>query len=265
MKAFLSFFSLLMLVVLLASCRQQQRALSESQQESKEAKELMQGIWIDTETEEVVFRVKGDTIYYPDTLSLPAYFRIVGDTIEIGPNHYFIQKQAAHLFWFNNQANDVVKLRKSDDPNDVLAFAHKQGQPLQPLKEVQKTDSVVVFNGERYHWYIAINPTRFRVTKASYSNEGVEVENVYYDNIIHISIYQGSKRLFSSDIKKQNYEAQIPESFLSQSVLGNMEFDRVDGGGFHFNATLCIPDGGTCYLVSTDIGFDGPLEMKLLE
>lgn len=248
----------------LAAC--QQKAGSESvSEESVEAKSLLQGIWIDTETEEITFRVKGDTIFYPDSTVQPTYFKIIDDTFYVGHNHYPVLKQAAHLFWFKNLAGDVIKLEKSDDPNDVLNFTHEQPQILTSLTEVQKTDSVVMFNGERYHWYIAINPTKYQVTTLSYSDDGVEVTKVYYDNIIHVSVFHGADRVFSSDFRKQMYLKQVPENFLEQAILGNMQFEGIDERGLHFNATICIPDGAACYMVSTDIGFDGQLSMQLLE
>ena len=234
-------------------------------EESTEAKSLLQGIWIDTETEEVTFRVKGDTIFYPDSTILPTYFKIVGDTFHVGRNRYPVLKQSAHLFWFKNLAGDVIKLEKSDDPNDVLNFSHEKPQILTSLSEVQKTDSVVMFGGERYHWYIAINPTKYQVRTSSYRDDGVEVENVYYDNIINISVYQGAKRLFSSDFKKQMFMEHVPEGFLEQAILGNMQYSRINKDGMHFDATICIPDGAACYMVSVDIGFDGQLSMQLLE
>ena len=232
--------------------------------ESTQAKELLQGIWVDDETEDVVFKVSGDSVYYPDTLSLPAYFRIVGDSLYIGNAHYPIEKQSAHLFLFRNQSDELVKLRKSENPSDDASFEKKAVQPLNPVTELQKTDSVVFYNGERYHWYIAINPTRYRVTKASYSQEGVEVETVYYDNIVHISIYQGNRRIYSSDIKKQVYGSLVSEEFLSQSVIGNMVFDHVDASGFHFQAQLGSPDSESYYSIDNTISFDGALKTELL-
>ena len=251
----------------LSACSQQRQEPADiiSQEESLQAKNLLQGIWIDSETEEVTFRAKGDTIYYPDSVSQPAYFKIVNDTLILGSNHYAIIKQASHLFWFRNQMGDIVKMNKSDEPNDVLNFVHTHPQILTSLEEVQKTDSVVLYNGERYHWYIAINPTKYSVNVSSYNEDGVEVNNAYYDNIIHISVFNGSKRIYSNDFKKQMYLKQVPENFLAQSILGNMQFDCIDENGFHFNATLCIPDGAACYMVSTDIDFNGQLSLKLIE
>ena len=255
------------LLLMLAACKHQQGPVviaTEEQPEDTGAKAMMQGIWQEETTEEVVFRAEGDTIYYPDPDDLPAHFRIVGDSLELGSRHYPIVKQTEHVLWFRNQNGDIMKLVKSEEDDDTLAFIHKPAEVLSP-KEVIKIDSVVNYGGQRYHWYIAVNPTRYRVTKTSYNSEGVAVDNVYYDNIIHISLYQASKCLFSKDIKKSMYETKIPKSFLDQAILGNMQYSLTDAHGVHFDATLCIPDEASCYLVETIVGFDGKLSMELLE
>ena len=254
------------LLLMLVSCQHQQQGTSVAVEalENTGAKAMMQGIWHEETTEEVVFRAEGDTIYYPDPNDQPAHFRIVADSLELGSRHYPIVKQTEHVLWFRNQSGEVTKLVKSDEAEDTLAFIHRPAEVLSP-KEVIKVDSVVNYGGQRYHWYIAVNPTRYRVTKTNYNSEGVAVDNVYYDNIIHISLYQGSNCLFSRDIKKSMYETEIPKSFLEQAILGNMQYSMTDAHGVHFDATLCIPDEASCYLVETIIGFDGQLSLKLLE
>ena len=57
----------------------------------------------------------------------------------------------------------------------------------------------------------------------------------------------------------------MPADFLEQAVLGNMEFSHADAAGLHFQATLCIPDGASCYLVETLISYKGQLSMKTIE
>ena len=238
----------------------------EEEKESKEAKELLQGIWVDDETDEVSFRAVGDTIFYPDTISQPTYFKIVKDSLVLGAvgAKYPIVKQMEHVFWFRNQNGDILKLRKSDDP--VHAYAFVQEKPkVRTYTEVVKFDSVVFYNGERYHWYIVINPTKYKVHTSSYNDDGVEVDNVYYDNIMHVSVFNGARKLFSTDFKKQLYASKIPQQFLSQSVLSNMEFSEVDAKGFHFVSTICIPDGAACYKAENVVSFDGKLTMSLLE
>ena len=157
-----------------------------------------------------------------------------------------------------------MKYRRSDNPEEDSAWVHDTPHIMTYTHQV-KTDSVVSYSGERYHWYIAINPTKYKVVKHSYSDDGVEVDNVYYDNIMHISVYKGAQKLYSSDFRKSQYSKYVPADFLEQAVLGNMEFSSIDAAGLHFNATLCIPDGASCYLVETLISYKGELSMKTIE
>ena len=263
---------LMALAVGLTACNNKQKADAESAQqpgegESRQAKALLQGIWVDAETGEVSFRAEGDTIFYPDSTSQPAYFKIVDGSLVLGSQRakYPIEKQSANVFWFRNQNGDVVKLNKSDDPDDTADFQHDNKPKVMTYTEVVKRDSVVTYGGERYHWYIAINPTRYREEKKSYNDDGMEVENVYYDNIIHVSVFKGAQRLYSSNFKKQMFSSDVPGNFLEQAILSNMEYDHIDASGLHFNATLCIPDGALCYMVATSISYGGQMTMKLLE
>lgn len=226
---------------------------------------MLQGVWVDAETGDVSFQVKGDTIFYSDTTSMPAYFKIIGDSLVLGSGtSYAVVKQSPNLFWFTNQNGDMVKLQKSDDPAVGLEFVRDKPQVLTYTQQVKK-DSVVMFNGERYHWYVAINPTKYKVVSRTYNDDGLEVENVYYDNIMHISVFHGSRQLFSSDIRKQDYKKLIPANFLEEAILSAMDFTHIDAEGLHFNATVCRPDGASCYMVDTQIAFTGQQTMKLLE
>jgi hypothetical protein len=252
-------------IVLLSGCSGCQSSEEQSTQENLEAKSLLQGVWVDAETEDLTFRVAGDTIFYADTTSMPAYFKIVGDSLVLSSGTtYAIAQHTAHIFSFRNQNGDLVKLVKSDEAEAVSDFTHVRPSVMTYTHQVKK-DSVVNFGGERYHWYIAINPTRFKVTHHTFNEDGMEVENVYYDNIMHISVYRGGNCIYSKDFRKQQYEKLVPVNFLNEAVLANMEYSSADAAGLHFNATLCIPDGASCYLVETLISYKGQMTMKLLE
>ena len=251
----------------LGSCRKGQQGdfpANKTAGENLEGKRLLQGIWVDEETEEVSFRAEGDTIYYPDSLSQPAYFRLVGDSLELNDHRYAVVKQSAHVFWFRNQSGDVVKLYKNDDPQTIMAFSTKRPQVI-TYNTVVNRDSVILFNGERYHWYITINPTRYKVVASAYNDDGVSVDNIYYDNIIHLSLFQGARRLFSSDFRKQMFQAMVPKDFLSQAILCNLEYATSDDKGFHFYATVCKPDGASCYMVEILLTREGRQQLKLIE
>ena len=165
----------------------------------------------------------------------PSYFRIYADSLVLGSEtSYAIVKQTQHLFWFKNHNGDVIKLQKSTDPVDEDEFVHDTPKVLNYTHQV-KIDSVVNHDGARYHWYIAINPTKYKVSKRSYNEDGMEVENVYYKN------------------------------FLDEAILANMEYSHHDDKGIHFNATLCIPDGASCYIVESVIGYRGEMTMQIVE
>lgn len=257
--------ALALAVLLLLDACQPKASAPRSPEEDKEAEALLQGIWVDADTENVIFRIKSDSVFYPDSTSLPALYKVYGDTLVIGSARYPIVKQAAHLFWFKNQNGDVVKLSKSESPEDSLVFEQNRSHALPVITEVVKRDTVVSCGGEKYHCYIAINPTKYKVTYTTYNTDVVGVENVYYDNIIHISVYRGATQLFSRDIKKQMYAKFVPSQILQQSVLSGMDFAKADADGFHFNATICMPDGASCYMLDTKVSLAGKLSMELME
>jgi hypothetical protein len=251
-------------MLLMAGCSGHQQ--DSQSDEDREAKAMMQGVWVDAETEDLTFRVAGDTIFYADSTSMPAYFKIVGDSLVLSSGTtYAIEQHTAHIFSFRNQNGDLVILNKLDDAENDSLYVRGTTATVMTYTHQVKTDSVVSYNGARYHWYIAINPTRFKVVRRTYNDDGMEVENVYYDNIMNVSIYNGAQRLYSSDFRKQQFAHLVPVKFLDEAILANMEFAKADADGLHFNATLCIPDGASCYQVETVISYKGQMTMKLLE
>ena len=60
------------------------------------------------------------------------------------------------------------------------------------------------------------------------SEEGLSVDNVYYDNIIHICVYEGKRSLFAKDITRQMFKHVIPDDFLKWAILSDMDFMGVD-------------------------------------
>ena len=180
---------IILLALALGSCgNRSASAPATNQEEDRDSKAMLQGFWMDDETEEMAVLVKGDTIFYSDSTSMPAYFRIIGDSLVLASGaSYNIDKLTENLFWFHNQNGDLVKYRRSNDPEEDSTWVHDTPRIMTYTHQV-KTDSVVSYGGERYHWYIAINPTKYKVVKHTYSDAGVEVDNVYYDNIMHISV-----------------------------------------------------------------------------
>lgn len=55
-----------------ASCSHKPDKHEAAQEEDLAAKKMLQGIWLnDDDEDDVAFRAKGDTIYYPDSTSQP--------------------------------------------------------------------------------------------------------------------------------------------------------------------------------------------------
>ena len=230
--------------------------------ENTEAKQMLQGVWMDNETMEANFMIKGDTIFYPDSTVQPARFKVVGDTLLIGepPSRYPIVKLSANILVFKNQNGEELRLNKSDSPDDNAAFEHRPAM-VSVVSEVQKRDTVVSFSNERYHCYITVNPTKYKVLRRSYNDDGVAVDNVFFDNIIHVSVYHGGEKVYSSDIKKQMYSSHVPADFLSQSILGDIRFTRIDKEGFHFETIIGFPEETTSYILDTVVSFEGKVRI----
>lgn len=234
-------------------------------QEDTAAKKMLQGIWVDEDAQTVAFKAKGDTIFYPDTTSLPVYFQIIGDTLVLhGVNEvkYPVVKQTRHLFVFKNQNGDEVRLTLSDDPDDANAFRHEKPQAINQNQLIRR-DTIVNYEGERYHCYVQVNPTSYKVVKSSYNDEGVEVGNVYYDNIVNLNVYQGAKKLFSRDFHKQQFASFIPKDVIQQVILNDVLFKKVDQEGIHYTASLGMPDNISSFQIELIVSYEGKLRMKV--
>ena len=150
-----------LMAILFAACSGNKSPHSlQQEKEDLSAKELLQGIWLDDETESPLMRVEGDTIYYADAQSTPIAFKIMRDILYTYGNdttYYKIDKQGEHIFWFHSITDNVIKLHKSEDLNDSIYFV-RQELVVPTYTEVTKRDSVVTYNGTRYRAYVYINP-----------------------------------------------------------------------------------------------------------
>lgn len=262
-KIFVSFLCADLALALLACTSQTKK--QEKTEEDLTAKKNLQGIWLDDDDDDVAFRVKGDTVYFPDSTSAPTYFRIERDSFVLfGGNivKYRIAKQTAHLFVFLNQNGERVKLKKTNDTSYLDMFAPKTTFHVNQNKVV-KRDSVIYYGDDRYHCYVQINPTTYKVAKASYNEDGVEVDNIYFDNIINLSIYNGASKLFSSDLRKEFFNDVVPKTFIKQAVLSDISFLRTDNEGIHFIAILAVPETSINYVVETIVDYDGKIRKRI--
>ncbi len=234
-------------------------------QEDSQAKQMLQGIWINEDNQSVAFRAKGDTIFYPDSTIQPVRFQIFKDTLVLhGLNNvkYPIIRQTEHLFIFRNRNGEEVTLTLSSDVEDESFFFNKHPKPLNQ-NQLIKRDTVVTYEGERYHCYVQVNPTSYKVGKSSYNNEGVEVYNFYYDNIVNLHVFHGSSKLFSSDFHKKDFSSQVPREFLEKAVFSDLTFRAIDNNGVHYTASLVIPDSMSSFEVEVTVSFGGELKMSI--
>ena len=261
---------LVLSISLLLSCGGQEKAKDATAEvavpENREAKAMLQGVWQDRETEMPVLRAIGDTIFFADANSQPEFFRVAGDSLLLGDDSYFITKLNEYNFCFQNATGEEIQLTKHDESFDepVPDFSSDEPKVINTT-EVVNVDSVVMYGGKRYHWYVTVNPTRNRVTRTTFNTDGMAVEKVYFDNIIHVSVFKQGQRLFTRDFNKRAFAADVPEEFMQQAILGNIRYSHTDADGLHFEATVCLPDGESCYLIETLVGLNGQLSFKLMD
>ncbi len=229
------------------------------------AKELLQGIWIDQESEMLFMRVTGDSIFYADAQNLPVSFKIVNDSIYLYGNQvtaYKIDRQREYTFEFHSLTGDVIKLYKSEEEEDELAFTeNRQVEMLPTIGEVIEKDSVVFYKGIRYRGYVYINPSQMKVFRTSYAENGILVEQVFYDNVIYICVFTGAEKLYGRDITKKMFAELYAPELLEQMILADMDFVGVDEKGYHYQATLRIPESSVYNLVDLVADFDDRLEI----
>ena len=245
--------------ILQASCTGGgQRGFADGREDAT-AKALMQGIWLYDDDGDVAFRIEGDTIFYPDSTSLPVYFQVVADTIvlhDAQKTQYPIERQTEHYLQIRNQADETISLIKSENSEDDIAFAHRPAIVLNQQQLIRR-DTVVTFRDNRFHSYVQVNPTTYKVVKSTVNEDGLAVDNVYYDNIVNLTIYQGATRVYSSDFRKADFADYIPGSHLSGCILSDIAFERIDEKGLHYEAALCIPDSPLNYIVALTISREG--------
>ena len=118
---------------LLAACSggKNQGENSAKTEVNAEAMRLLQGIWLDQDEDIPSFWAKGDSLFYPDTTSMPARFSVIGDTLVIegeGEDNvrYPIVKQTEHIFEFQNKSGEE-RLSYISDEERVKSLLQIEG------------------------------------------------------------------------------------------------------------------------------------------
>lgn len=252
-------------LVSLNSCGGKSDANGLTVAEDTVAKRMLQGVWIDEDDEAIFFMVKKDTIYYPDSTSLPVAFVIVDDTLVMhGATDvkYPIVKQTEHSFSFKNQVGDVFNLQKTKEDSYKKVFENQRPVAINQ-NQLIKRDTVIQYQDQRYHCYVQVNPTTYKVYRSSLNDDGVEVFNVYFDNIIHLSVFVDGKKLFSRNFEKNDFQCMIPESVHDQSILSDVVFSGVDDYGIHCYAIIGIPESPSSYIVEIILTQDSNFHLQV--
>ena len=256
------YISLILLIlgwsVGLVSCGKQHPEAEEA--EDFAAKQMLQGIWLNEETDMPFMKVEGDSLFYPDSENLPSSFFIKHDTFfVIGADTipYQIKLQTQERFHFLEFGNNLITLYHSDNEEDINFF-QAAAEPLPVVTERLEKDSVVMYDGKRYRGYVFVNPSKMKVVRTSIGPSGMLVDNVYYDNVIHICVYTGATELYGKDFTKKDFTDVIPAEFLETSILADMNFMGVDGEGYHYQALVGDPESSAsaAYLLNITIGND---------
>ena len=171
----------------------------------------------------------------------------------------------SHSLWLESEIGELIQLAKAEEDIEPILLAQPQPEVSEKALEVIQKDQVVFYKNTRYRGYVYINPSQIKVIRPEYSEEGFKVDNVYYDNVIHICVYEGKNKLFGKDIFKTEFNGVVPDEFLQWAILSDMEFIGVTEQGYHYQATVCIPDKASCYLINIHITPEGEISYVLEE
>lgn len=231
--------------------------------EDKQAKQMMQGLWTD-ENGAAALLIKGDSIFYPDSASMPAKFWIYNDSLYLEGaeiNTYKIIKQADSFFKFINENGEEVNLLKSD--NKFLTSAFDYHVYAMNTFQRQETDTLVRLEVGFVDCHISVSTTSDRIIKSSFSELGIGVDNTYLDNVAAVNVSMGGKNIYSHQFRKQEFESLIGKDFLNKSILRRFEFTHADKNALSFDAIIGIPDASTNYVIEVKLTPDGNITKRM--
>lgn len=236
------------------------------QDEDLEAKKQLQGTWISELEGNAMFTMKGDTLYYNDSLSIPVAFYVRHDSLIIR-NHkevrYAIKRLNSTQFHFINAEGDEVELVKSNHTEPTLSKGEYKGAITLNQGKMVKNDTIIFYKDVRYHAYTQVNPTTYKVYRTSTNDDGLTVESLFYDNLVYIALYEGQHKIFGQNILKKEFSQLVPQAYLEQAILSEIQVQGPSADGIRFTAILSIPDSYTNYRVNIDITPEGKKKLSI--
>lgn len=228
-------------------------------------KALLQGVWLDKNTESPVLKIEGDSLLYASNSNVRMRYLVTEDTLFVQGLYtvpYPLIECSEHALSFKTPMGDEMYLYK-DERGDIT-ITPMSAPVSKPVSQVIKKDSVVMVGKQRYRGYVTINPTTVKVVRPGVTEDGFSIDNVYFDNIIHICVYEGRNEVCGKDIKRNMFDGIVPAEFLSVSILQDMSFLGMKNNKFVFRATLRVPDGPS-YYAQVQIDESNKIEILLIE
>lgn len=234
-------------------------------EEDHEAKKRLQGTWINDLEGNEVFTASGDTIFFNDSLGVPAPFYINNDTLYIEYHEtvkYKIKSLNSNSFTFISSSGDEVELIKSEQTTALNKGEHRGIVTLNQGERV-KNDTLMTLGDKHLHAYTQVNPTQNKIFVQSQNNDGMSIESVYYDNLITVILYDGSRNIFKKHFSKNDFAEYVPKEYLSNAVLSEIFIEGTIEDGVRYVAVLAIPNASTNYRVNIDISLKGKKTLSL--
>lgn len=249
MKYFLTFTTVILLLWACGS-NTAQPSRSVLQKNNTVAEELFCGIWMLSDSDTPFLKVTKDSLMFYEQQNSQMAYDIIKDSLIVygstGTFGYKIVRQSEYTFWFNSLSDHLVKLYKSDNLEDSLYFVNNTVEidslDTDTVRQVLQKDTIIYQDNTRFRGYTFINPTSMKVFKPTYSDEGMRIDQVFYDNIIYICVYKGKEKLFGQNIAKQDFESLLDSDFYRSVILGDVSFIGVDKDHFYFQAVVEVPN-----------------------
>lgn len=255
----------ILVVMLLAGCRGRSSREYALEHEDTEAKEMLQGIWMNDDEGYLSMLVHGDSIFFPDTTSIPVQFWIYKDSLYLkghNINTYKILTQAPHVFKFVNQTGDQVRMERSEDASLAKYFFQPRPYAMNIFRTINR-DTIGDGGGCKYACSIMIEPTSERVVKSYSNDDGIEVDNIYLDNVAKVSVATGGRQVYAHNFRKKEFARFVPADFMNLSILRDIQYNSADTAAVYLDAIIGYPDASTSYVVELRITKNGKLTTKL--
>lgn len=251
--------------IILLGCQGGSGTYYSLEHEDKDAKNMFQGIWLNDDEEYASLYIRGDSMFFPDTTSLPMRFWIYKDSLYTegrNINRYKITAQGEHVFKYISQTGDEIRLVKSDDQSFVNIFFQPRPYAINIFRTINR-DTIGEGMGMKYRCNMIIEPTSERVIKSLLNDDGMEVDNMYLDNVAKVNVSIGGKHIYSHDFHKSEFNRFVPTEFMQHSILRDVQYNKADTGAVYLDAIIGFPDASTSYVVELKISKNGKLTTRL--